>query len=185
MTIREQNKYELFNFFQRNEYRLSKFKSTKLNIIYRKFEINLAHDKILLEGINYIEQMSNINKVKDENGTWYAKQLDFDKELLVVKPLQTLSSAIETFIINLIIIATIILTIFLIIIFIISVCKIANKIKRNKLRKIKFNTLNERIDIELANNNDAKALISELNQNELFQKANTDMKASILSLISQ
>lgn len=170
---------------QKNEYRLSTSKSRKLNIVYKKYDINLAHDKILLEGINYIEQLSNINKVKEENGTWFIKENDYEKEHLIVKPIQTLSSAIENFIINLIIIISIFAFLIVIIMLIIFTCRLNRIMKRRKNNKVHFNTLNETVELEVTNTHETKELLSELNNNELFQRGNAETKASIISLISQ
>jgi hypothetical protein len=176
---------------QRNEYRLASSRLRNLNVILNKFEINLAHDKVLLEGINYIEQISNMNKIKEENGSWSIGKDDFNKEHLIVKPVQTLSTAIENFLTNLIIFGSIWLIIISVIVISLSIYNIVRRLKKrtkSKFSKAAFNASRNEAKLELGSIDDQKELLNELSTNGLFkkiQKKDESDQNSIISIVPQ
>jgi hypothetical protein len=48
-----------------------------MNHYENKYELDMYHDNLLTQGVNYLEQMSNWMKVAETNGSVYIKMKDY------------------------------------------------------------------------------------------------------------
>jgi len=83
----------------RNEYRINEnLKYKKLNPLTQFFDVRFDHDKALVHGVNYMEQMTDLYKVSQSNRSWFVINKEFESSLKFKEPIIELKLQIEKFI---------------------------------------------------------------------------------------
>jgi len=173
-----------------NDYRLNKgLIYKKINQITSKYEISLNHDDVLIHGVNYLDQMANMFKITETNGSRYAKNKEFESFLKFKEPIIEIKLQLEKFLKKSLLISgvTILLISIFAVTFFILKCYCAKIRQKKKIDKLKKN-----IEMEILNKafNDKNAQLREEDTiqediNEIKMGPNIKLNKEIYSEIKE